>query len=310
MSYHAPPASEEQDYPLILVPRNGGQFEFLPVTVESAGVVFKAVLRVGMQAGFEIASPGVSVAGIDIMEAKAGVEVGVYAHIAEFTTNVSYSADDEECALRIAESYQLALGAHAGASVAVEDHTWGPVPETEIPIFYTTLAEACVGQKASSAVEARAAVTSPAALKARAPQDEELTTTTLSTEVTYLGVACKSEGLVNCPASLQTTSKIKTTKTHVTAVPSGVEPVFPETTKDAVVSTVPFGDGAKDLLAVSGSPVSYVPPPPTEGPGSGEDEDEESFFKAETGGVPNRVIIGVSVGLGVPVLVAAVAGIW
>ena len=36
---------------------NGGRFEFLPVTIESAGVVFSAVLRIGVHSGFELATP-------------------------------------------------------------------------------------------------------------------------------------------------------------------------------------------------------------------------------------------------------------
>ena len=32
---------------------NGGQFEFLPVTIISGNVALKAILRVGMHAGFE-----------------------------------------------------------------------------------------------------------------------------------------------------------------------------------------------------------------------------------------------------------------
>jgi hypothetical protein len=34
-------------------PSNGGQFEFLPVTVISGNVALKAILRVGMHVGFE-----------------------------------------------------------------------------------------------------------------------------------------------------------------------------------------------------------------------------------------------------------------
>ncbi|SPO04378.1 uncharacterized protein DNG_07063 [Cephalotrichum gorgonifer] len=293
---------------------NGGQFEFLPVTLESAGVVFKAVLRIGLQAGIKVSTPDISVLGIDVVEASAGVEVGVYANVAEFITNVTVSAgdDDEECGLRIAESYQLALGANAGASVALGEHTWGPVPATEIPVFYTTLAEACAIKK-SPATGIPPAPTSTADLERRADDEEGLTTTTLTTKVVYVGVACMSTGLVNCPVSLQSTTKSTATKTLVTAVPSGSSAAFPETIQTTVSKTVAFGNGAQKILASSGSPVSYVPPPTTSAPaptssgsgGGGADE----FFNSETGGVSNRVIIGVSIGLGVPVLIGAIAGL-
>lgn len=287
--------------------RDGGQYEFLPVTIESAGVVFNAVLRLGLQAGFEVSSPDVGVLGVGVEGASAGVEVGVYANVAEFTTNVTASVgdeeDDEDCGLRIEQGYQLGLGANAGASVAFGGHTWGPVPETEIPIFYTTLADACAVQKS---IPASAAVTSAGALEDRADEDD-LESTTLSTEVVYVGVSCISEGLLNCPVSLQTTTKSTTTKTLVTAVPDGEEAVFPESIQSTVPSTVPFGDGARKLVSVSGSPASYVPPPPSS-TGFGDDSDG-GFFDKETGGVSNKVIIGVSIGIGVPALIAAVAGV-
>ena len=76
-------------------PSNGGQFEFLPVTIISGHVALKAVLRVGMHAGFEsgtalIAGTLGKVASaldptdtvdrlIDAMKFTYGMEVGVFA---------------------------------------------------------------------------------------------------------------------------------------------------------------------------------------------------------------------------------------
>lgn len=66
----------------------GAQFEFLPVAIESAGMVFSAVLRLGVHAGFEIATPDVSLLGKagkavgDIMpNVTGGIEVGIFANV-------------------------------------------------------------------------------------------------------------------------------------------------------------------------------------------------------------------------------------
>ena len=244
------------------------------------------------------------------------MEVGVHANVAEFVTNVTASIGDaeEDCRLRVEETYQLALGARAGASVAWREYTWGPVPETKIPIFYTTLSNGCAIQKSSPVTTSVPTVTATKAVEARAESDEELKTTTLTTTVVYTGVACLSQELVACPASLQTTSKFTTTRTHVTAVPSDADPTFPQSVLSTISSAVPFGSGVQKLPATSGSPVSYVPPPPTEtaNPKDNDDEDDSSlsdFVNDKTGGVPNRVILGVSIGLGVPALIAIVVGL-
>ncbi|KAF9768426.1 hypothetical protein IL306_014281 [Fusarium sp. DS 682] len=291
---------------------NGGEFEFLPVTIESAGVVFKAVLRVGVQAGAEIASPEISIAGKDIARVGVGAEVGVFANIAELITNVTLSLDeDDECNLRVEEAYQFAIGAAAGASVAIQDHTWGPVPETEVPIFYTTLADACAVQKSSGTISASQATITSAALQVRErdESEDEMDTTTISTKATFTVVACESEGLVNCPASLQTTSKYTTTRTHVTVVPSDSEAEFPESVRYTVTSPIAFGDAAKKLVVTSGVPVSYTPPTTTSSakPNSNGESDNNSDPNGKTGGVPTRVIVGVSVGLGVPLVLGSLA---
>ncbi|KAF7549659.1 hypothetical protein G7Z17_g6224 [Cylindrodendrum hubeiense] len=301
---------------------NGGQFEFLPVAIESAGVVFKAVLRLGIQTGFEITSPEVSVAGISVADASVGVEVGVYANVAEFITNVTASFDeDSDCALQVEESYQLALGAMAGASIAIDDYTWGPVPETQVPIYYTTLASACAIQGRTTAVSSSVTSATSGAVKPRDDEDEEdeddgMTTTTISSKAVYVGVACVSEGLVNCPVSLQTTTKFTTTKTFVTVIPTDSDASFPESTQTTNVNTIPFGSGANKLLVTSGSPVSYVPPPPpttssassSASSASSTDGDDGSILDdIKSNGIPSRVIIGVSVGVGVSAVVGAIA---
>ena len=294
---------------------NGGDFEFLPVTVESAGVVFKAVLRVGIQAGFEISSSGVSIAGKDIFRVGAGIEMGVYANIAELITNVTFSMDeDDRCNLRVEEAYRFAVGAASGASIAIEDLTWGPAVETEVPIFYTTLAQACAVQRSSAVVSASQESLTSAALVTRGEDGDEteMETTTISEEATFIAVACESEGLVNCPASLQTTSKYTTTRTHVTIIPTDSEASFPESVRSTSVIPIPFGDSAKKLFTTSGIPESYVPPSSTHSAttsatGGADDGNEDISSNEKSGRLSDNIIIGLSVGLGVPFLFSVIA---
>ncbi|KAK8013291.1 hypothetical protein PG991_009562 [Apiospora marii] len=280
----------------------GGKFEFLPVTVQSAGGILKAVLRLGAHAGIQVATPDTGIPGL---EASAGIEVGVFAHVAEFVTNITAPTtpnrnDHDDCVLRVEESYQLAIGAAAGATVSIAGNKWGPVPQTVVPIFYTTLADAC----ATSSLAAQPTATSilSTSVPAIAPRqtDSDLKTTTLTTKDVFTGVACQSTALVNCPASLQRTTKTTSTRTLVTAVPSGVKAAFPPTTHGSVTATVDFGSRARKLYETAGSPTSFVPQPTS------------AIDKAVDAvkGVDKRVIIGVSVGVGAFVIIAVAAGIW
>ncbi|KAI1503978.1 hypothetical protein F5X99DRAFT_406355 [Biscogniauxia marginata] len=280
---------------------NGGSFEFLPVTAESAGGLIKAVLRLGLHAGLEVSTPTVPIPSLGfVTRASAGIEVGVFADLAEFATNITVApdGDDEDCALRVQQTYQLGLGAAAGATLAIGLQTWGPAPATQIPIWYTTLADIC----ATSATRT-STVTTPT-ITARA--DEDLSTTTLTQKMTFTGVGCSSPGLVNCPISLQVTTKITSTSTIVTAVPSGSEVTFPAAVQTTVSSMVPFGTNVKSITATTGSPTSFVPPPPT---ASGQNGVSEDTPLGQVGGVDTRVIIGVSVGLGVPAVAGIIAGL-
>ncbi|KAI0023467.1 hypothetical protein F4780DRAFT_83315 [Xylariomycetidae sp. FL0641] len=290
---------------------NGGTFEFLPVTVQTTGGILKAVLRIGVKAGIEFQekSEFIPGAGLDT-SASAGMAVSVYADLAEFTTNITAAGavirsggdqdDDaaEDCRFQVQQAYQLGLGAAAGATLALGPGTWGPQPATAVPIWYTTLAAACVGSATTS--------TSSSRLR-RARDDQTTTTTTLTHEVTQTGTACLSAGLLHCPVSLQTTTKVTATRTRVTAVRAGERAAFPAATRATVESRVPFGRGAAALAATSGAPTSYVPPPPP----------AESTSTAHATGVgrgslgeTQGVVIGVGVGVGVPVLAAVVVGIW
>ncbi|KAI1803091.1 hypothetical protein F4811DRAFT_562766 [Daldinia bambusicola] len=289
---------------------NGADFEFLPVTVETAAGLLKAVLRLGVKAGFELSTPPVAIPSFSFStKASAGVGVSVWANVAEFATNITAATDDddEDCLLKVEQTYQFGLGAAAGATLAIGLETWGPTPNTNIPIYTTTIADICAIQGRTQTTTA-----STPAISARA--DEELETTTLSKKVTYTGVGCLTTGLVNCPPALQTTTKVTSTLTHVTAVPSDSEATFPETTGATVATPVPFGTNRKSVEATTGSPVSYTePPPPTSSSSStswGKTAVASDLPLGESHGVDNRVIIGVCVGVGVPLIAGIIAGIY
>ena len=278
-----------------------------------------------MHAGFELTSEGLIPQSIIVKDKtrekaqfKAGVEVGVFATVAEFLTNITGGAllaAEDGCALKIVEEYTLALGAVAGATLAIMDHTWGPQPNTTIPVFYTTLADVC-----AATAKATPTATSSQAISARQAADPKLVTTTLSTKLFLTNVACADPTVISCPAAQQTTTIQTTTKTLITAVPSGVTPTFPEFTALTVASTIPFGKQVNKLSATSGVPVSFVPPPPppstttsSASPSKTGDgnilTDIGNVVNGETGGVSNKLIIGLSVGLGVPILAAVIGGL-
>ncbi|KAK3361757.1 hypothetical protein B0T24DRAFT_670749 [Lasiosphaeria ovina] len=258
---------------------NGGHLEFLPVTVQTSAGALRAVLRVGAHAGFQVSTSSIGWGPVDIEEAHAGIEAGVFANVAEFFTNITAlpEGDTSGCVVRVIEEYTLAVGAAAGATVALNDNTWGPNPQVTVPVFYTTLSDAC----ATNIKPTDAPQTTPA-LSPRASEligrAETLTTKTLSAKVRYTGV--------------------------ITAVTSGARPTIPPTAYLGTASPVAFGTKARVLDATTGVPVTYTPPPPPP------PTPPVTVLDGNTGGVPNRVTIGVSVGLGVPFLAAIAAGIW
>ncbi|KAF3926938.1 hypothetical protein ABW20_dc0106824 [Dactylellina cionopaga] len=289
------------DWPLVIqfdeLELKGGNFEFLPVTIESAGVVLKAVLRVKIRAGVEVSTPSlpgpnvdIEILGIDVgFSASAGIEFSVWTHLAELTTNITVApaGDETGCQLKVEESYQFVIGAAFGASVALGDHTWGPTPNTEVEIWGTTLTQCAIQASTTSAT------TAP--VTPRQVGSGELTTTEISTSVTYTAVECMSTGLVNCPASLQTTRKIRTETTLTTVVPSGVDPTFPDTTRSTIAETIAFGTAAQKLFETTTTGST---------PGA-----TNSIFENSDGGLNLPLVLGLSIGLGVPVLIAIIAGL-
>ncbi|KAK7452488.1 hypothetical protein Landi51_04376 [Colletotrichum acutatum] len=285
----------------------GGQFEFLPVIIETAGVELKAILRAGFSAGIEISYPVDSKEielfnnTIKVPGASAGIEVSVFANIAELSTGVTAlsTPDEDGCVLRAVNAYQFALGAAAGASVQIGDRIWGPVPNTQIPLFYTTLGDAC----ASTRVPTTTATSISASATSKEKRQEELTTTTLSKKVTYTGIECLTTGLINCPPQLQTLRKFVATETFITAVASGVEAVFPVATKAVVQDVVSFGSNAQPLISSSGVPKEFTPSPSA----SATSTNPPGVLDGEVDGVDKKIIVGVSIGAGV-ILMAVVVG--
>ncbi|KFY79833.1 hypothetical protein V499_01266 [Pseudogymnoascus sp. VKM F-103] len=292
------------DHDVSSITFNGGNFEFLPVTLVGADLILTAILRLGIRSGLEFSTPTSFIGGIPV-KFSTGIEAGVWADVAKLVTNVTAAPDREDCPLQVVEEYTMLVGANAGASLAIGEHSWGPEPSTQVPIWYTTLVDICAGAKTTAAA---AAVTSVAVVG----RDEGMTTTV--TVVTQTAIVCLSTGLVECPASLQSAVKNVVTSTLIAPVPVGTAEAFPTTTVDAVVRTKAFGTGAKEIGATTGSPVSYVPTvssttttsEPTSS-GSTSARTDDNIIEGKTKGVSNKVIIGVSVGLGLPVLILIIA---
>ncbi|KAL7950441.1 hypothetical protein V8C42DRAFT_340079 [Trichoderma barbatum] len=306
---------------------DGGKIAFLPVTIQYGQVVLKAVLRIEARIGiaFETFIDGIDIPFDDRgpLKVGAGVEARVYANVAEFVTNITLGevdpfnkrADDEDdednCQLKIVQGFTFGIGAAAGATVEILGATWGPSPQTEIPIFYTTLAATCITSK-SSPPTSTATTTETTTTAAADKRAESHSVTSIVTTETQVATICISSGLINCPASLQNVSRNVVTKTLTSTITPGVS-VFWSTGPVSTFNKVDFKDDAVTMTSSSGKPKSYTPPPPppppptstASSPASATD-DPSTQGSSRKHRVSNAVIIGVSVGLGVPVLLAAI----
>ncbi|OJJ97428.1 hypothetical protein ASPACDRAFT_32248 [Aspergillus aculeatus ATCC 16872] len=281
----------------------GGKVEFLPIAIQGYGSL-QALLQLEASVGFDIA-PAESLSVLEAVDFSAGIGVEVFAYVADFQLEVNgTSSKDADCAFQAVAEYTLAVGAAAGATVAVDTYQWGPSPNTTVPVFYTTLASLCAGSKTTIA---SSTITPSATL---AQRDVSLETTTLSTVTRYTLVQCASSGLVNCPVALQNTTSIETELTTVLTVASGAAATFPANTFASLSSASPFGSGARTLLATSGSPVSYIPPPTQTTSASSSATGSNSTATHEHHGNNNKLIIGLSVGLGVPAVAALSVALW
>ncbi|KAJ5656691.1 hypothetical protein N7507_008641 [Penicillium longicatenatum] len=276
----------------------GGIYEFLPVTIAGEGSL-QAILSLKASLGVDMSSSSLE----DVVTFSAGVEADVFAYVADFLLQVngSTAVDDGDCELAAVAEYTMAFGAAAGATVAVEEYSWGPSPNTTVPVWYTTLASVCATSKASSTTSAM--ITARAELNAR----DDVSTAAVSSTESYTIVNCLSSGLINCPVNLQNTTSYQRIVTSEVTVQSGSSATFPANTFASVTSAIPFGTNVRSLLATSGSPTSYIPATSTSttsatGGGS-------SVLDGTTNGTSNKLIIGLSVGLGVPFLAALILGI-
>jgi hypothetical protein len=270
-------------------------FEFLPVTVNGGDFELSGSLHVGVNVdvGFDV--------NLGVIDVSAGLGAGVYANIAEFTTTGTANGSDENCDLALVEGFTMARGAEAGATVAFDSHHWGPTPETETPIWYTELATAC-GTLSSSSSPTSPSSAVITARQAGDDDDDAYTTTT----TTYSIVSCNQNGRVNCPVSDQATITVSTIVTLTTTAGSDASATAQQTSS---ISRIPFRSDKHDLVPTSGKLVSYSPPPAsatatataTGGAGAA-----GAVIKAVKDHEP--LIIGLSVGLGVPALLAIVAG--
>ncbi|KAI1623662.1 hypothetical protein EDD37DRAFT_432215 [Exophiala viscosa] len=262
---------------------DGGMFEFLNVSVGGEDFELNGTLRVGIHAGV-----GLDIDYEPIFDGSAGLGAGIYANIAKFTTTGTADSDNENCDVALVEAFTIALGAQAGATVAWDNHTWGPAPQTETPLWYTTLTTACATLTSASTTS------SAAAIRARLIDNDDASIGTTTTKV-YTIVSCNATGVINCPVSDQIT--ITTASTFITTGSA---------TAQASVSRSTFGSTSQDLVATSGPPSSYSPPPPPTATSTG-GVGASGRESGTTGKDQKPLIIGLSVGLGVPAL-AIIAG--
>ncbi|KKO99844.1 hypothetical protein THAR02_08037 [Trichoderma harzianum] len=304
---------------------DGGKIAFLPVTIQYGQVILKAILRVEARIGiaFETFLHSLDSDVLGPLKVGAGVEARIYANVAEFITNITLNEvdslkkrdddDDDNCQLTIDQGFTFGIGAAAGASVELLGNTWGPSPETEIPLFFTTLAAACITSKSSPPTVVTTTATTTAASSApKKRADGPSVTSTVTTE-TISATVCASSGLINCPASMQSVQRTVVTKTLTSTITPGVSVAW-TTGPASTFQTVDFQDDAVTMTSSSGKPKSYTPPPPpppppptnTSSPSGSGSGDSSTGEKSGKHRVSNAVIIGVSVGLGVPVLLAVI----
>ena len=295
---------------------NGGAFEFLPITVD-AEIELNAILRVGLHAGVGLAAPKIK--GADY---RAGIDTVMFADVANLTTIVTASTNgtagtaagiDDECNgdFAAAAIFELGVGAGVGASIVIDDlFSWGIGPTALLPVYYTTVGACAGGSPAAVSATPTATPTATAAAVRR-----DVIETTLSTSVTYSAVGCKSTGLANCPVSLQTTI-VKSTEisTVLTVDADAADPTWPASIATTDISTKKFGDAASSmLLSASGVPTLYTPPPsPTATGANGEPTPgtpgTTTAFGHTVSNKTRNIIIGVTVGVGAPLLALIVFG--
>lgn len=247
-----------------------------------------------MRAGFKLSTEVKGVSLLKAADATAEIVAQLWVDVAQLKTTISAasSLSGKACELHVSEEYVLGVGASAGYLLQYKNHTWGPLLATEIPIYSTLLAQACIKSRTSTAV------TSSATVKAR---QQALSLTESTSTTTFMAVECQSVGMINCPASLQSVIKSESEVVYTATLASkGATPVYP-TQKSGPLSTVAFGPAALTMGGPSsGAPVAY-----TSTPGADIKNDINNILN---GGINNKIILGVSIGVGLPVLIGLIAG--
>ncbi|KAI0429183.1 hypothetical protein F5Y09DRAFT_357081 [Xylaria sp. FL1042] len=111
---------------------DGLNSQSLPVTVISGTAIFKADLRLRVQAGAE--------ASIDLFGIGAGAVIGIYANIIEFVAVIEKTPT---CDLETEISWDLNVGAYAHLDVVVDYTTLGPVPTVSTTLLAAETISSC-----------------------------------------------------------------------------------------------------------------------------------------------------------------------
>ncbi|KAK4221720.1 hypothetical protein QBC38DRAFT_117916 [Podospora fimiseda] len=274
----------------------GAKFEFLPLNVRSNAAALRGMLRVSLNTALELNTvklPGSSIAekfdkligtsGADFFTVRTGVEAGVVLEVAEFATNVTSwpggREDGKECNKRIAEEYTFGLGATAVPTIALGPATaFDDKPLSIIPVFTTTMTPRCV-----NIVFEPAPTRSPNQKR----QGNKETLAEISTEIIQTYDMCDvSNNCVGNGRHLFTTTQTFSTTITTTR---GVIPTFPIALKNSLdkrSSPSTFGKSSFDIKPTSGPPKVYV--------------------ESDKGSGGNKVVIGVMVGLVMPLLIGLI----
>lgn len=125
--------------------------------------------------------------------------------------------------------------------------------------------------------------------------------TTTIKQITYTGNMCRCLGLMDCPASLQTTTQSITNSTLGTAAPSGSNFYWPATLTSTVINPSPFSEAAVSIPATSGITVSDAPPVPAHSNASSRGKSIEDGIRGLS--AHDKLIVEVSVGVSAPLIV-------
>ncbi|RFU24378.1 hypothetical protein B7463_g11961, partial [Scytalidium lignicola] len=110
---------------------SGGSVQHLPVEVRSGSAIFRAALRVRVQAGTTVEVFGT---GFDF-------ELGVSADLIEYEASLASTSD---CDLAITESIDVNIGAYAHAVVEIDYKTFGVAPAVVTTILDVALPSLCL----------------------------------------------------------------------------------------------------------------------------------------------------------------------